>query len=431
MQKYSNCDIIHKLEIYFNNCQNLIIFAPVGFSIWKMIGYINLLAVLLAILIVFFSLRKYRNNLYLAGLLMSFGLWGIISQSILFTDHHLFPAILFIHFNPILYLLGPMLYFYVKSLITENFKHSAKDLVHIILPIIILIGIFPYYFKSLDYKEEVVRYISENYSYSDQFQINWMIPHRFTEIFRVLTYMFYVVLSLHALQKSKLAMIKRKSILGVAPLKLYNWLLFLMINIFTVSVLYLIVGLSLSHLIHLQFRPGSLNAVSYLIRIFYLASIVGLFFMPNVLYGLSIDHPHADAPGNKPDQEGDEKLNLFTDEYVERISTSLEQIESSDEFLDEGFNKSRLSTLIKIPEHHITYYFNSVRNQRFTDWKNELRIKRACHILENEFDHRLSLDVLAGMCGYQHQSTFFAAFKKFTSKTPKEFLISIRQDQMI
>ena len=48
----------------------------------------------------------------------------------------------------------------------------------------------------------------------------------------------------------------------------------------------------------------------------------------------------------------------------------------------------------------------------------KIKMKRARHLLEN--DTRMGIDEIASLCGFEHTSSFYHAFRKTYGVTPKD-----------
>lgn len=75
-----------------------------------------------------------------------------------------------------------------------------------------------------------------------------------------------------------------------------------------------------------------------------------------------------------------------------------------------GMSKSYLSKLI-----------NSYSDYNFSDFINSLRVKQAKKFLSNKEYSDYTIVAIGLECGFNSKSTFYAAFKKFTSETPSTF----------
>jgi AraC-like DNA-binding protein len=75
-----------------------------------------------------------------------------------------------------------------------------------------------------------------------------------------------------------------------------------------------------------------------------------------------------------------------------------------------GMSKSYFSKLI-----------NSYSNYNFSDFINSLRVEQAKKFLSNDEFSQYTIVAIGLECGFNSKSTFYSAFKKFTSETPSTF----------
>ncbi|WP_298237843.1 helix-turn-helix transcriptional regulator [uncultured Algibacter sp.] len=78
--------------------------------------------------------------------------------------------------------------------------------------------------------------------------------------------------------------------------------------------------------------------------------------------------------------------------------------------IDLGMSKSYFSKLI-----------NSYSSYNFSDFINSLRIEQAKKFLSNNDFSEYTIVAIGLECGFNSKSTFYSAFKKFTSETPSSF----------
>jgi len=55
-------------------------------------------------------------------------------------------------------------------------------------------------------------------------------------------------------------------------------------------------------------------------------------------------------------------------------------------------------------------------------------VEEACRILRSGHNKKLKLESLRYDCGFQSKTTFYEAFKKFTGKTPTEYLEGLKKE---
>jgi AraC-like DNA-binding protein len=71
---------------------------------------------------------------------------------------------------------------------------------------------------------------------------------------------------------------------------------------------------------------------------------------------------------------------------------------------------NQLADEMNLPIHHLSYYFREIRQQNFTDYKNELRVKFACGLILNEKYKEMTLEAIGEKSGFSSRVTFIRAF---------------------
>lgn len=392
-----------------------------------MLAFVSVIALLVSILLTIFARKSFAGNIYLIGFFGITSLWSIVIYAIFYSGSDTFAAIMHGHFQPYLYLPGPFLYLYARSVIRDNARLEWWDIIHFIPMIVMLIGIIPYYMVSLDDKIALIRSMSSDFIMV-RTNINFLVPQAVVVLIRPLMVFVYSTMALIILLKNRKNLIKSQTVKVNYSERFGIWLTIQVSLVLLFSILLAIV----SYQQFLFDSPGHLWSDIYrlttVIQIMYLVMCISLFFIPEVLYGLpknkNFDSKAVLNPEDKEfvDQIADKGLLLFTDEYIARIHQHIEDAIKDNVFLQADFNKSQLSHLTHIPEHHLTYYFNNILNTKFTDWRNDLRIEYAKNVLKTGIAKIHTMESIANMCGYNNQSTFFASFKKVTGITPGEFL---------
>ncbi len=96
-------------------------------------------------------------------------------------------------------------------------------------------------------------------------------------------------------------------------------------------------------------------------------------------------------------------------------------INSNSSFTNPCFSLEQLSNELKMSTSTVSKIINTESDYSFSDYINYLRIEKAKeYLILNEFQEYTILAI--GLeCGFNSKSTFYAAFKKFTSITPSQF----------
>ena len=74
-----------------------------------------------------------------------------------------------------------------------------------------------------------------------------------------------------------------------------------------------------------------------------------------------------------------------------------------------------------ISKSHFSKLVNTYSNYNFSDFVNALRVEQAKKFLSNDDFSAYTIVAIGLECGFNSKSTFYSAFKKFTSETPTTF----------
>jgi AraC-like DNA-binding protein len=113
----------------------------------------------------------------------------------------------------------------------------------------------------------------------------------------------------------------------------------------------------------------------------------------------------------------------FSDEEVTHYTTLLKKSMEEDKlYLESSLNLQSVSTHTNIAQKTISYILNNYHNKSFNEFVNEYRIQEVKkRLLEKDKDH-LTIYGIALDCGFNSQATFQRAFKSITGVSPKEYL---------
>lgn len=94
-------------------------------------------------------------------------------------------------------------------------------------------------------------------------------------------------------------------------------------------------------------------------------------------------------------------------------------------FLYSHYSITQLSTETGIPSRELSKVMNQFLNQNFHDYINNFRVEEFKSLVKNPENQKYSILSLSMDAGFQSKSTFNAAFKKFTGKTPSQYCKNI------
>jgi AraC-like DNA-binding protein len=416
------------------------------------IAYTCLLGLFMPLVLLYYN-RGYLNaNRYLAGFMFFASLY-VLESFYFFYGESLVMVIIFTMVHSFFYLIGPFAFFYLRSILKDNSHLSRADYWHFALFAISFIGYVPYFFSSWDFKVLVGQNIqSENWDMA-AFFINKIIPHKIDQGLNVLHTYFYAISLWYLLWHHK--KVANNPIVTTTQYRLIrNWLF-----IFTglVTIITINFTIAMANLWLYDDKSIFLNRASLALlfaSVIYIGMNMTVMLFPNIMYGLPIGNqyqPVKDSfqsntntiPKTIPIEkqrldasiastpEKKKELQLFSPEYIEKIEAMLQDSIVLQVYLQADFSLTQISDEIGIPAHHLTYYFNSVKKESFSDWRNQLRVEYALGFLKQGISNQLTLEGIGLNAGFKSYSTFIRSFKKVTKKTPSDYLESISQNWAI
>ena len=407
-----------------------------------LIPYICLLGLFLPMVLFFYNKGFKSANRFLAGFLFFASLYLLESFTFFYVDSKAIVAF-FTNTHGLYYLIGPFAFLYVRSTLKDNSRLTKIDVLHFIPFFTFFIGFLPYMVSPWSYKLMIAENIlSENWD-MQQFHLNWIIPHKVDQLLNVIQIYFYSIALWFLIWKYK-----RKSgvkVMAEAQYALVKRWLFVFtafISVITLNFTYAMVNMWVYDDKSIFLEKASM-ALFFASVIYVLMNMTVMFF-PHILYGLPFEFKKQDeVVDDSFDMEDELSISeetetvqadppekhiaagapqLFSDEYIEKISDVLEKIIKQGLFLKPDFLMLSITETEGLPVHHLSYYFNSILKTSFTEWRNNLRIQYAKKLMEQGSNTSFTLSGIADKCGYNTPSTFIRAFKQYTGKTPREYM---------
>lgn len=382
---------------------------------------ITILGFIVSILLLINIKESYKVNFFLFIFFIINNLYSLAHYATIYSGSKSMVAILLVNFTPLFLLVGPMLYFYVRGVLRDDYKFEKFDWLHFIPAFILLINILPHLFSSYAYKlsfaERVLMNPAEILNNNNLF-----VPSTFNFLLRPIIGLIYVGICIRLmLLKFKFEKPENKQ-----SLLIYRWLSLLIFNTLLVYVSFLI------------FTIFSFQSLDYKIAevkgyYFLNLSLIGLvlfnltlLFFPNILYGLpQLDFllPNRSKPSSlEPEPKKLIKSFEISEEKLELLQDKIETYSLTKPYLNPEFSLSVMSANTDIPVHHLSYYFNEHLNINFNTWKNDLKINFVIEQIEKGNNELLTLDALAKQAGFVSRTTFLNAFKQKTGLTPSDYL---------
>lgn len=368
------------------------------FSLFDLLILIGILQGIITGVLLLNSKKNTKSNKFLALALFSFCLLN--TKALLHTlnlwDTHTFRFFP----NGLELALSPLLFFYVKSLVTARFRFKSKDWLHFIPFFLSQTYAFVVYFAVLRISD---------FEKKDAIA-NWL---HFNDIKQLDEYLLLISLALYLFYGYK-ELRKFKNWLdnttsdGTFPD--FGWLK----NIFRLSI---IIGafLLVNHSLDLFFDFKNTTVLHWNILILYITFVIYFLGLKGYLQpDASFSKKEMPAKENAASKPPDAKLS----ETVEQLQKAMKEEKV---FLNPKLSIYILSDRLSVSQKHLSLVINQHFEMNFRDFINEYRVAEVKAMLNRNDVKHLSILGIALECGFNSEATFYRIFKKNTGKSPKEY----------
>ena len=389
--------------------------------------FFPLFGIFTSFILIYYLSSLNRSNIFLALFFLCCNLIVLVYYGLHFTKDLFWEGVCFVHWLPLSYLLGPFLYYYVKSTLSENNKLEKWDWLHLLPAVFIIFNCLPFTTLPFDQKASIAHEIvnvTENYTLDFNF-----VSFEFILLSRSAHLLAYSVFSIvyffrhaHNVYKTHGTRSSNHGILTKWMLLLCGIQIVIAVNsIGHMSTLYdikfSIFGIPSYEIFTEKYYFGICGAGFFLQNIF-------LFLFPKILYGnvsytieKGKDSIIDDIKSNLPKKIKD----VSVTEDIEKI---IEKYLSTVPYISRDFSLSQMSFDLKIPERFLSNYFNKELKITFSEWRKNLRIDHVCKMIEQGESKNLTIEAIATNAGFASRSKFIDAFKERKGVTPSAFIKS-------
>lgn len=112
----------------------------------------------------------------------------------------------------------------------------------------------------------------------------------------------------------------------------------------------------------------------------------------------------------------------LTEEDKDLIKAKVDQCMKVEKcFMNNLFSLNDLAKKVGVPPHHLSQVINEMTNKTFFEYIAEYRINEAKELLSGTGSFSLTIEEVAEQVGYNSKSAFNKTFKKLTGQTPSEY----------
>jgi AraC-like DNA-binding protein len=387
------------------------------------------LGIFFSILLLTYNKGYKSANIYLGLFLFSFNIIALTHYFYAYNNSkELIAFVWSVPLNGLAYSIGPLAFLYVRSILTDSSFFTKQDWVHFILFALIFLGRLPSNFESWETKLVLAdEFIHDSWGNFSNSKLNVLLPVRINYLLKGLHFLLYLLAIWYLILTTKF----KKSSKNEYPKQVKivsNWLF-----IFAVIVSFL--GFLFSRII-LNFLDAEDritlqnegNILFSLVFVGFLIFIIGLVLYPQILYGLPLDRTSLIINANESSVPEKEKIETisFDEDYIEKIRLLLLNWIEQKKYLDAESMTFSLSKDIDLPNHHVTYFFNHVNDEKYIEWRNRKRIEYAMSLINSKNGYNKTIENLGKESGFKSYSAFIHSFKQFTGKLPKDYIRDLK-----
>jgi len=342
---------------------------------------------------------KRQAEMFLAGFFFVITLYFAHLVSFFYSVWRSFPElVLIITLVPLFY--GPLLFFYVESLIKGEVKRRTLY-IHLIPIVITFLIILPY--VSLSYEDKLLYF-------TDRF-INLPLYLSVGIFVQYISAPLYFIRILYVIRAHNRRLKASHSVISGVNLGWLKMLLIGAVSIWTLDVLYVIL---------LNYTPIAMSVyISWSIKVVFLMFTVLIGF-----FGIKQDSlsNHSITNSARAGKVSDNNAKQITDKSADRLQRILlDYMESEKAYINSELRIQDISNALSIPVHQLSYVINRLQQQNFFDFVNSYRVNEVKIKLANPAFDDLTLIAIAYDCGFNSKASFNRLFKQYTGKTPTQF----------
>ena len=389
--------------------------------------FFPLFGIFTSFLLIYYFSSLNRSNGFLALFFLCCNWIVLIYYGLHYTGDPFWEGICFVHWLPLSYLLGPLLFYYVKTTVTDQNKLERIDLLHLIPAVFIAINCLPFTLLPFDQKASIAHEIinvTEKYTLDFNF-----VSFEFILVSRCLHLIIYCVLSVvyfNRISKKRLASF---GTLSSNHLILKRWIYLLctiQLVISSNSILHMLTVVG----IHFDFQSEGYTQIftskKHYFGVagggFFLQNLL-LFLFPKILYGnVSFIPEQGNILNEFKSILPKKRKNVTFDLDIEEDLTFYLQ---SLPFTKKEFSLAQMAFDLKISERTLSLYFNNKLGLSFSDWRKKIRIDYAIQMIKSGDSKKITIEAISSNAGFASRSKFIDAFKELVGETPSAYIKSL------
>ncbi len=368
------------------------------------------------------ALRSYSD--YILSISILGQIYAVLLFLLVFSGSIIHLPHLYRTAAPITFLIPPLSYLYVRSVLYNEKRWQGVDFLHLLPFLFFLINYFPFFLSPLEYKLEIVSKTIADKNFGIVKQLGFL-PESVFYLFRPVQAIIYVVfqwrliLSFNRNNPNQLITDQIKRV--TRWLSIFNWASTGNLAAFFITIVLYLTQENLFSKDELTLIPNTILAVSHLVVFTY------LLINPQVLTGLPFVR-YRETQSNLIENDVI-KVPFIYENYSEEIKSLEKYFTVKKTFLQPNISISQVSVETEIPIRDLSYIINNYYEKRFNDFINEMRCEHFINKIDKNSLDSLTIEAIAFESGFSSKSSFYRAFNRFYSCTPSEYLDSLMKPE--
>lgn len=371
----------------------------------------TLFSLLNALILFASSGKRNQENKYLALIFLYVTLRGFASGIALQALNPFLQKLFFNNLLPLFFLFGPIIYFYIRLEVLDISFKIKKDFKHLLVFSLSFINMLPYYMNSTNFKNDIIELSLQNpFAYLN---VNfWMFDSPIYYIVGPIHTLFYLTLSLYTISNRNKALSKKLSAESFD--QLINWL-YIFITIFY--------AFTISNCIfatYVYVTGNSLFLMPPIVSgIIFLYLNVQIYKHPQVLFGIKFSK----SPNANPIIHINKAKPIIAldTSFEMKFNQKMEQYQVKKAYNTSDFTIAFIANDLEVAEYILIDYFKNYLKVKFTDFRNELRIKDFCETINKEDFQRYTANAIANKFGFSHINSLKKVFDTCQSESYEAF----------
>ncbi len=342
-------------------------------------------------------------------LIFLYGMAILLAYGEIYNRSMGYPISWLVHLSPpIILLMGPALWFYIKSLTMQKFRFQAEYLLHF-LPFLFVFAMFYFSIWQLPVEERVAIEQSKSFRYTYIFPVSVFLIAASTQG--------YYWWGWWMIKKYKQRLSQYFSSIQKFDLK---WMSFLLI-----AAIVFHAGISLLYILDyfLNLMPyDTLQIIGY--------SFASIFIFVIGFYGIKQGSVFTERSVRvNLDQKQEERLKLQNLSREEKVFVDylIDFMKREKPYLNPEITLADLSQQLQKPADFLSGILNARLNKSFYDFINYYRIMEfKAQVLKADFT-QFSILGVAFECGFNSKAAFYRAFRKNEGITPGAYISEVSQ----